>query len=66
MNENLYKHEDDQVDKCKNPTWEKVAPYTYRLRVFNGWIVTTKEENETMSCAVFVPDPGHEWEICEE
>jgi hypothetical protein len=34
---------------------------TQRAKVFGGWIVTNRGENEVSS--VFVPDPNHEWKL---
>lgn len=52
--------------------WEKIANYTFRLKVFGGWMVvssgTANGENETSysESAIFVPDPYYIWELDED
>jgi hypothetical protein len=58
--------------------WEWLADsthwYTYRAKVFGGWVVRHLEwdtEKKGMPqpltvAMVFIPDPNHEWEIEEE
>jgi len=54
----------------KYPTeWEDINAYTFRLKVFGGWIVkhmniwSTEYSNESSLSICFVPDIKHEWEL---
>ncbi len=41
--------------------WHLIEAFTYRLKVFGGWIV--RHNREDVSSMVFIPDVNHEWKI---
>lgn len=47
--------------------WEDVGTdgnlTTKRLRVVGGWIVHILNTTSNDTTTVFVPDPGHDWEL---
>jgi len=53
--------------EINSDSWETISSDssrdTIRLRVQGGWLVDIHDTDNSMSSVVFVPDPGHEWEI---
>ena len=50
----------------QNPEWERIADGTYRLAVYDGWIVNCVNETLERETSVFVPDKWHYWKLNKE
>lgn len=39
--------------------WEEISDYTYRMKIYGGWLVMySKDETAALT---FVPDPEYNW-----